>query len=244
MGNARTRGSRLAAVLLLAAASAAAGSAFACATDAECDDAIACNGVETCNLDTMLCEPGTPPDVDGDGVCDPDDNCRSVANASQVDSDDDGVGDACEINLVRMKLRRKNLGNGDKSAIRGQGFIVLGPGDVLDLGDGVDFRIEDGVLPPLVGVDITRGFAGNECVSTATRKKCAGPEGGRRATFKPLTSTPNIVKFQFAFLRLGLQGAFDGPVTVTLTERAGDRERIGEIHDCEVTLTGLRCREF
>ena len=34
-------------------------------------------------------------DVDGDGVPDSVDNCPSVANAAQADSDADGVGDAC-----------------------------------------------------------------------------------------------------------------------------------------------------
>jgi hypothetical protein len=36
-----------------------------------------------------------PPDRDGDGVRDPDDNCPDVANSGQQDSDADGRGDAC-----------------------------------------------------------------------------------------------------------------------------------------------------
>ncbi len=35
-------------------------------------------------------------DSDGDGIPDGSDNCRLVANADQEDSDNDGVGDACE----------------------------------------------------------------------------------------------------------------------------------------------------
>ena len=35
-------------------------------------------------------------DLDGDGVGTRDDNCVSVANAEQIDSDDDGLGDACD----------------------------------------------------------------------------------------------------------------------------------------------------
>lgn len=36
------------------------------------------------------------PDVDGDGVSDGADNCPTVANFDQLDSDSDGLGDACE----------------------------------------------------------------------------------------------------------------------------------------------------
>jgi hypothetical protein len=37
-----------------------------------------------------------PPDTDGDGVPDDVDNCPTVANADQADSDGDGFGDACD----------------------------------------------------------------------------------------------------------------------------------------------------
>ena len=39
-------------------------------------------------------------DTDGDGVDDDVDNCPSVANASQEDTDNDGLGDACEAPTV------------------------------------------------------------------------------------------------------------------------------------------------
>ncbi|HEY4118275.1 MAG TPA: thrombospondin type 3 repeat-containing protein, partial [Byssovorax sp.] len=38
----------------------------------------------------------TYPDADGDLVADPDDNCPAVSNASQLDTDHDGVGDLCD----------------------------------------------------------------------------------------------------------------------------------------------------
>jgi len=36
------------------------------------------------------------PDADGDSIADAADNCVSIANPSQVDSDEDGYGNACD----------------------------------------------------------------------------------------------------------------------------------------------------
>ena len=42
-------------------------------------------------------ESSTGEDADGDGVADASDNCPSVANADQVDTDADSEGDACDL---------------------------------------------------------------------------------------------------------------------------------------------------
>ena len=44
----------------------------------------------------MRCDPDTVLDTDADGVPDIDDNCPSVANPDQKDSDGDRIGDACD----------------------------------------------------------------------------------------------------------------------------------------------------
>jgi hypothetical protein len=49
----------------------------------------ACASVDPCPWDA-------PNDADGDGLCASRDNCPLVANASQADADNDGVGDPCD----------------------------------------------------------------------------------------------------------------------------------------------------
>ncbi len=48
--------------------------------------------ISTCGA--LITEP--EPDEDGDGIPDAEDNCPSVANADQLDTDGDGTGDACD----------------------------------------------------------------------------------------------------------------------------------------------------
>ena len=63
----------------------------------------ATNGVGTgsastaCNAVTPFDPtPPPPPDTDGDGIDDDPDNCPLIANADQLDTDGDGLGDACD----------------------------------------------------------------------------------------------------------------------------------------------------
>jgi hypothetical protein len=55
-----------------------------------CDLGFRKNGTGCC---TEAC---TLVDRDGDGVCDPRDDCPDVADATQADADGDGLGDACD----------------------------------------------------------------------------------------------------------------------------------------------------
>jgi hypothetical protein len=90
---------------ILAAAVAAlalhAGASVACTSDPDCDDGVVCNGQETCNLATLTCVPGTPPDCSaltgpcGVGICTEPDGCtvNAVPNGNPCED-----GDLCTQN--------------------------------------------------------------------------------------------------------------------------------------------------
>src|SRR3989344_6253516 len=57
-----------------------------------------CSNVSVANGATVTCTVTNNDvgDIDGDGVGDETDNCPAVANADQLDTDDDGIGNACD----------------------------------------------------------------------------------------------------------------------------------------------------
>jgi len=63
-----------------------------------CDDGDANTDNDQYNA-SCVCAGTACPDVDGDGVCDPVDNCPNDANAAQLDLDGDGIGDICDSDM-------------------------------------------------------------------------------------------------------------------------------------------------
>lgn len=94
-------------------------------TGAESDTGSADSGEADSGVDTG------PPDRDGDGVADGEDNCPDIGNAGQADSDGDGTGDGCDGDTPLEKAAVKLVGTraGDWA-----GYRVAGAGDVN--GDG------------------------------------------------------------------------------------------------------------
>ncbi|MEO7326944.1 MAG: thrombospondin type 3 repeat-containing protein [Minicystis sp.] len=91
-------------------------------------------------------------DIDGDGVCDEDDNCVNTYNDWQTDTDGDGVGDFCDICLYTPDPAQTDMdGDGYGDACDncptvfnpGSGGIEYSPQTDTD-GDGIGDACEDG----------------------------------------------------------------------------------------------------
>ena len=83
---------------------------------------------------------GTPcVDIDGDGITTSEDNCPNVINPDQLDSDQDGIGDACDdCNDIVFAT-----GNPDGTATSDH-VPTMNVLDILFIADNID--VEDGTL--------------------------------------------------------------------------------------------------
>jgi len=104
--------------------------------------------VEIVATHSGACAPGTDPD--GDGVCDPLDNCPSIANADQSDLDSDGVGDVCD-NCVEMANPRV-----DATFLAANPWATLTGGQRDDDHDGYGNKC-DAKFPGVPGVTVNTG---------------------------------------------------------------------------------------
>jgi hypothetical protein len=88
-------------------------------------------------------------DTDGDGIPDASDNCPSVANPDQADSNGNGIGDVCDGATVTLKKTTKSFKY--KGAAGSISFTVTSPGNpggqvnVESLVEGVDWITIDPV---------------------------------------------------------------------------------------------------
>jgi len=68
--------------------------------------------VSVCALALLAAAPAWAQDADGDGVPDASDNCPLVANPTQSDCDQNGVGDACQSSVTRTTGNMGAIGAG------------------------------------------------------------------------------------------------------------------------------------
>jgi len=199
------------------------------------------------------------PDTDGDGVCDPVDNCVTVPNPDQLDtfgkSSGDGSGDACEVaaeaRINKVKIRGGSLSASPKGKITIKGYFILLAAETFNPPQ-ISARVVDGIQ-----LDLSSPAPGSPapvCALSASGRniKCkqTSPQAAVQttATFK-LSSTsstdPRVVQFSLKIAKLAIGGqAFSEPVTVTVTDAGTGIERVGVIHDCAASNGQLTCREL
>ncbi len=203
------------------------------------------------------------PDTDGDGVCDPVDNCLTVANPDQRDtyggmgSPAGAFGDACEtidgeVNIVKMKIRGGPTGTPQpKGKITIKGDFVLLPGETF-APSAISGRVVDGLL--LDQVAPAAGAAAVGCTASVSGRSVRCRQAAQPATAQVVAkftlsgtsvASSRVVKVSVKILRLPLGGmAFSEPVTVTLSDLGSGIGRVGVIHDCSASNGQLRCREL
>lgn len=100
-------------------------------------------------------------DRDNDGVADSDDNCPSLANSDQTDTNNNGIGDACEgdlgigdVEVISVKVFKEN--NQGNWVLLGTKFCV-GHNDALSSDHRVEVNTR-GVTKSDGAVDVTYGY--------------------------------------------------------------------------------------
>ena len=192
-----------------------------------CDAAEVCTGAGAdCPIDG-----GTVGDGDGDGVCDPSDNCPAIANPDQANGDTDATGDACDpctnpASLTEPLLQVRKLdtpAGDDRLTVRGAIGLPLPIAPALDpasrglrllittsAGSAVDIT-----LPPGAYSSATQtGWKSNSAATKWSYRNPTGTQGITRAGVKLSSTPPGTVKVSM----VGRDGAYPvAPLPPTVT---------------------------
>ena len=190
------------------------------------------------------CSVPAGPDGDGDGICDADDNCPSVANADQHDIDGDTVGDVCDandgdFNVLRVKVRGTVVVDvRDHVTLTGDFVTAVAAGDVFTGANGITIRLQDTAPGTL---DISHAWIPSECITTHSGGvKCKSPDQKSQAQFTPVRQQVGVYKVKAKIKGDDLTPPFRQPLTVTLSYGNGV-DRVGVTNQCRVLSTGLVC---
>jgi cysteine-rich repeat protein len=207
-----------------------------------CDPAEFCTGqAGSCPNDLNV------PDQDGDGVCDPNDDCPAIPDPLQVDTDQDGIGDVCDpcttvagVDIERAKVVLWKLGDppGDERIkIRGSANIDAMPplnpaknGLLIQLVDGLGGVTIDVTLPA-VNLDRTTKVGWRHRGSNSWQYKGGtnDPPGGiQRVILKQDPNESGLVRFAIS----GRNGTYASPAAALVTLSLGFAGSVASAGQC------------
>src|SRR5262245_6610161 len=220
---------------------------------------LACLLIASAGVARAACAPD--PDTEGDGICDPVDNCVSVPNADQADtyglSSGDGSGDACEpiggeLNVTKVKVRGGNPASAtSKGKITVKGDFILLAGESFSPPQ-VAGRVVDGIAldqstpaPMASPAACTVSTSGKSIKCKDTTPQSAVETSVSFKLSSASSAGPRVVKVSVKIAKLAIGGmAFSEPVTVTVTDLGSAISRVGVIHDCSANNGQLTCHEL
>ncbi len=241
----------------------------ACSTNADCDDGLACNGVETCDGGSAMCQAGTAVDCDDMNECttdacnEPGGTCTNDAVADDTVCDDgltctvdatcqtgvcDGPADdnmdmICDLDqamtITSVAIKGEKAGKSN-GKVGARGIVQTAPpGDVLDIADDITLRVEDS---DATSVEYT--FLTSECSSKAggTKIKCKSTDKSSKILFKPAKDLPDAFAMKGNIKKVsGIAGPFTEPLTATLTY-GGGISRSGALSGCKNKPNLSKCK--
>jgi hypothetical protein len=232
-----------------------------CSSDAQCDDGLACNGTETCDLGTNLCVAGTPVVCDDGNECtadvcvEPLGTCSAPPVADGTSCDDGitcSVPDTCQAGVC--------LGEEDANSNGTCDVDEVGPLTVSRLtakaqsgGGGNGKVVAKGTFPtnppadtfntvgPITvrfqdgsSADQSVTFGIGTCITKGTTLPkiiCRSADRKSKALFKADKKVANQFQYKIKLGALPMSGPLQGPATITLTYGPGT-VRQGTITPC------------
>ena len=199
-----------------------------------------CSAPDTCQAGT--CVVGGGGDSDGDGICDADDNCPTMANANQHDLDGDGIGDLCDpddapLHVTTVLVRKSGHGRNANGGIMVRGTVKPPTSDVFSATMGIALHVTDGA-----GLDTVVAWGADECrVSHRGRIFCRmASDPSTQAKFRPARDGAGSYGFRAQMKHLAIQGPFAAPVTVTVSDDVAI-DRVGTLVACRDSGAGMSC---
>ena len=200
-----------------------------------CASGITCSKPDYCQAG--ICMSGGGGDVDGDLICDVDDNCPTISNTAQTDADQNGIGDACQIHVENLRIRGSTAQHGGWIRLSGD-FVASG----IDASSDIAVRVKDSLT-----LDQASTFSLSDCPARRYGKQivCLSADRARSLSVRRLSSLgvdPVQFRLRFRSTGLSISPPFGAPMTVTAFYGQPQRGLAGRPVTCRPSSIGTTCR--